>query len=60
MGAVFSWKREIRKLMKQFLIPKEKINSIIDQTINESTSADTEMQMYNRAWRKFKDICNEM
>lgn len=58
MGAVFNWKREIRKLMKQFLIPKEKINAIIDQTIEESVSTDTEMQMYNRAWRKFIDVCN--
>lgn len=58
MGAVFNWKREIRKLMKQFLIPKEKINAIIDQTIEESVSTDTEMQVYNRAWRKFIDVCN--
>ena len=49
-----SWKREIRKLMRQFLIPKAIINQIIYETEQESKDTDSYDILYERAWRKAK------
>ena len=54
---VKDWKKEIRSLMKDFNIPRTVREIIINQTIKQSAPEDTEMQMYNRAWRKMYSQC---
>lgn len=48
------WKKDIRKLLKDFCIPEPTIEQIISQAEQEAKPTETARQVYNRAWQKFR------
>ena len=48
------WKKDIKKLLKDFCIPEPTIEQIISQAEQEAKPTETARQVYNRAWQKFR------
>lgn len=49
------WKRDLRKLMRDFCIPQSTCEQIIAQAEQEAKPTETSKQVYNRAWMKFRE-----
>lgn len=55
-GREKSWEKEITQLMKDFCFPKQTIAQVIQQTKDEAEKNETNKSMYQRAWKKFRNM----
>lgn len=52
------WEKEIRILMHDFCMPEEKITKVIEDTRAMRVCGDNNASMYQKAWRRFKEVLN--